>query len=316
MMFKKWLALELSVVLLAVGATVLTACKQEAAETEKAQAETPAPQNSKKKKLPQELKDHWYAGKAEISSYRLQQVRYGEKREGQAVLVYVTEPFLPKVQVKADRAHPDNIPVLKLNATKNYLTGIYPYSIMSSTFFPVYQEGHAVKVTFSAQEWCGQTFMQLNNRDGFHIVSHSYFEGEADQDITLEEAVLENELWTQLRLDPDALPTGNFLAIPSFEYLRLEHKEIKAYEATAKLENADGKRNYSIDYPELGRGLTLFFEDEAPYQITGWEERSTRGQGENARTLTSTAQLINTLNTPYWEQNGNEHAHLRDSLGL
>jgi len=66
------------------------------------------------KELSSEFKKYWYAGNAEISSYELEQARYGEIRKGKAVLVYVTEDFLPKEQVKADYQNPENIPVLKL----------------------------------------------------------------------------------------------------------------------------------------------------------------------------------------------------------
>ena len=86
--------------------------------------------------LSPEFKEYWYSGEAEITSYKLEQARYGELREGKAVLIFVTEPFLADKQVKANRSNPENIPVLKLNSTKKYLTGIYPYSIMSSSFYP------------------------------------------------------------------------------------------------------------------------------------------------------------------------------------
>ena len=76
--------------------------------------------------LAEEFKKYWYNGTAEITSYKLEQARYGEIREGSAVMIYVTEPFLPEQQVKADNSHKTNIPVLKLNSTKNYITGIYP----------------------------------------------------------------------------------------------------------------------------------------------------------------------------------------------
>jgi len=115
-----------------------------------------------KKPLSQEFKKYWYEGNAEITSYELSQARYGELREGKAVLIYVTEPFLPGLQVKADKKDPSNVPVLKLNATKKYLTGIYPYSIMTSSFYPVYDNQHAQKISFSSQEWCGHVYAQLN----------------------------------------------------------------------------------------------------------------------------------------------------------
>ncbi len=55
--------------------------------------------------------------------------------------------------------------------------------------------------------------------DQFEIESHSYFESEGDQDFKLDKAILENELWTQLRIDPASLPTGTLEMIPSLEFI-------------------------------------------------------------------------------------------------
>ena len=273
-------------------------------------------QEHQKRPLSKNFKEYWYAGDAEITSYNLQQARYGETRDGKAVLIYVTEPFLAQKQVKADGANPDNIPVLKLNATKKYLTGIYPYSIMSSSFYPVHDNQHAIKVSFSAQEWCGQVYAQLNNRDSFEVMSHSYFEGEADQDLVLEKNILENELWNKIRIDPQNLPTGEFEVIPSLEYIRLSHKELKPYKAILTLSSSDDVSSYEIDYPELQRSLKITFVSTFPYGIEGWTETFTSGFGDNAKQLTSSATKINTIKTPYWKQNGNKDLSLRDSLGL
>ena len=83
---------------------------------------------------------YWYQGKAELTSYNLEQARYGEMREGQAVLIFVTEDFSKSKQVKLDNpgaAGDDAEKVLKLNMTKKFDTGLYPYSMMSSVFTPV-----------------------------------------------------------------------------------------------------------------------------------------------------------------------------------
>ena len=37
-----------------------------------------------------QFNDYWYAGDAELTRYALQQVRYGEVHEGDAVLIFVT----------------------------------------------------------------------------------------------------------------------------------------------------------------------------------------------------------------------------------
>ena len=272
----------------------------------------PAP----KKPLSSAFKEYWYAGNAEVTSYALQQARYGELREGKAVLIFVTEPFVADQQVKADQDNPSNIPILKLNSTKKYLTGIYPYSIMTSSFYPVEDNQHALKVTFSAQEWCGHVFTQLNNREVFNITSFSYFETEGDTDFKLEKNVLENELWNKIRINPSELPVGKFDMIPSFEFLRMSHKEIKAYQALATLETTNGGNTYTITYPTLQRTLVINFSAMFPYTIESWTDSFTSGFGENAKVMVSKATKIKTLKTPYWRQNGNNSLSLRDTLGL
>ena len=272
--------------------------------------------SSSEKPISEEFKKYWYAGDAEITSYELEQSRYGEIRKGKAVLIYVTEPFLKDKQVKAEGNNLDNIPVLKLNSTKNYLTGIYPYSIMSSSFYPVKDSGHAIKVSFSAQEWCGQVYAQLNNREQFEIMSHSYFESEGDQQLKLEKNILENELWNKIRISPDELPVGEIKIIPSLEYIRLSHSKLKPYSATVTLTEKEGVKTYQINYPELDRMLKINFRSSFPYYIESWSDTFNSGFGTKAKKMTSTGTKIKTLKTPYWRQNSNSYLPLRDTLGL
>ena len=134
----------------------------------------------------------WHDGKAELAGYTLTYPRYGELREGSAVAITVTEPFLPGPRVKADRASDKSYEVVKLNLVEDFQTGVYDYNLMSSVFVattPVHglPAGSASKVSFSSQEWCGHvyqqaTFGQTKNRGELVVDSdsHSYFEGEAD----------------------------------------------------------------------------------------------------------------------------------------
>ena len=264
---------------------------------------------TEKTKLPafktnKQFNDYWYSGQAEITSYQLEQSRYGEIRTGTAVLVFVTEPFLKNDQVKADQNNPSNINVLKLNATKKFNTGIYPYSIMQSTFYPVANNQHALKVSASVQEWCGHVYTQLNNREQFQVSSHSYFQGEADQNFNLEKNILENQIWTQLRIDPNSLPVGNIKIIPSLEYTRLNHKPLKAYNAFA--ENKPGQ--YTLKIKDLDRQLTIKYNPSFPYTIQSWEETQNRN--------TTKATKIKTLQSDYWNKKSNSDLELRQTLGL
>ncbi|MGB0788747.1 MAG: septum formation inhibitor Maf [Marinirhabdus sp.] len=271
-------------------------------------------QQTKTRTLPTGFEKYWYTGTAEITSYDLKQERYGEIRQGSAVTIFVTEDFNPKKQVKADAPAQGNIPVLKLNLTKKFNTGIYPYSIMTSTFSPVQQKLHPLKITHSTQEWCGQVFMQLNNRDRFEIASRSYFEREADTVLQLKKTWLEDEFFNLIRINPEELPTGAVSVLPSFEAIRVRHRPIAAQQANASLKTDGPISRYSVVYPALQRELVVYFSTEFPFKIEKWEETNAGSTG--AAPLKTVATRAKRINTAYWQQNSNAYAHLRDTLGL
>jgi hypothetical protein len=264
--------------------------------------------NLSAQKISSEFKKNWFDGNAEISSYSLNQSRYGEIREGSAVLIYVTEDFLGEEQVKANKKSKTTIPVLKLNRAKKFLTGIYPYSIMTSTFSGLLSPQNMIKNVASIQEWCGQSYLQINSGDKeLKIISHSYFEGEADQEISLKKTRTEDELWNLIRMTPNSLPLGELKLIPSLEMLRLDHKEIKTYDAITSL-NKKGKTSiYTITYPSLKRSLSIEFSNSFPHAIEGWEEKYT-GKGDS---FVTTAKKIHTERRQYWRENNNASKKLR-----
>ena len=254
--------------------------------------------------LSQTFKNHWFDGFAEISSYELTQSRYGQQRIGKAVLIFVTEDFLAKEQVKANQKSKTTIPVLKSNRTKNFLTGIYPYSIMSSSFSSLRKKHPLIKTVASIQEWCGQSYLQLNAREKENtLISHSYFEGEADQNLTLPKTISEDELWNLIRFNPKNLPVGEFDLLPSLEIIRLNHIEPKAVKATASLQAG----NYTLYIPSLQRSLSIQFDPNFPYTIEGWEEK----YDHKGKQYTSTAKRIYTERRQYWQENNNASVRFR-----
>jgi hypothetical protein len=276
---------------------------------------------------PPDFNGYWYAGEAELTSYELKQSRYGEIHEGKAVLIFVTEPFSKSKQVKLDNwrdASEDNVSVMKLNMTKKFLTGIYPYSMMMSTFTPVQANNypHLFKLTTSSQEWCGQTFMQLNFKDGgFNAKGFSYFESEGDIEKNVDVSLTEDELWTRIRLNPNTLPTGDLTLLPSTFYIRLKHREIVPTKAKAELSSLsksafseNSHKKYSLEYEN--RSLTIYFEDKFPFVILGWEESYSGGFGSSDERLTTTAKRIQSIRTPYWNKNANSDRAMRKQLGL
>lgn len=278
---------------------------------------------------PQQFAAHWYDGLGEITGYELTQARYGELHKGEAVMIFVTEPFSQRKQVKLDQhdnSNPDQVSVLKLNFTKKFLTGIYPYSMMLSTFTPVDggQSAPPLKITMSSQEWCGQTFTQLNQRGGgYDAASYSYFESEGDRHFTINETLTEDELWTRIRLNPDDLPTGKIDLIPGIFYQRLRHADKSVETAEISLSATDSSmmsgtphQVYEINYPSSDRNLKIYFETDYPHGILGWEETAKSGFGNSSQLLTTTAKRLGTIRTPYWQQNKNEHRVVREQLGL
>ena len=266
------------------------------------------------------FRKYWYQGKAELTRYALEQARYGEIHKGDAVLIFVTEPFLKDKQVKYESGDRSNATsVLKLNLTKKFFTGIYPYSVMTSVFSPLdLQNQHALKVTSSTQEWCGHTFMQLNLRNGqYNGLMRSYFQAEGDQNFDLKAAWLEDEIWTRIRIAPETLPVGEVEMIPGLQYVRLGHVDYKPVKVVATRNDLpDGVASYTLEYKNWKRKLTVKFQDQFPYAIVSWEESAPGGFSTDSPILTTKAVKTNSLLLDYWDKHGNEDAGYRKQLGI
>ena len=279
-------------------------------------ASKPATPEDEPKRLPLDtMESYWFSGKAEISSYELKQARYGEIHQGQSVLVFVTEPFNPSKLVKSDYGSESDVQVLKLNHTKKFNTGIYPYSMMTSSFLPVENGEHSLKITSTSQEWCGHTYMELQNKEKFEIAIHSYFEGESNL-INLEKNLLEDDIWTKIRISPKELPTGKLKVIPSFFYLTLKHKETQAYSCEAKLTVEETTSTYEMNYPGLKRNVAITFQNEFPHKILGWTESYPDRWTADAPILTTEASVLNTIQSDYWNKNSVKDSGLRKQLRL
>ncbi len=273
----------------------------------------------------QDFWKHWGDGKAELSGYRLTQPRYGAARAGTAVLIYVTKELSDELRVKADpgrHAPQDLYPVLKLNAVRDFQTGIYDYNVMTSTFARVARGWPVAKVSFSSQEWCGHVYHQLVPRAGRVAgVSHSYFDGEADgrEDLPLPEGGLfEDQLpillrgWLEEYLRPGESRRVPFL--PGLLSARLDHRPL----AWGRADVSRAAQPVSVRVPagtfqasrfsvavEGGPTLTYDVELAPPHRLLRWAS----GGGEEG-------QLLKTVRLAYWKLNGpGGEAYLKE-LGL
>ncbi|MEM6395801.1 MAG: hypothetical protein AAF741_05605 [Bacteroidota bacterium] len=273
-----------------------------------------------------DLDPYWYQGKAEINTYDLEQVRYGATHPGELTLIFVTEDFLTDEQVKNDRyQNPNSTKVLKTNQFRRFTTGIYDYSVMSSVFTPVKRndEPNTLKVTTSSQDWCGQSFGQLNfdSDDTYDWQWNSYFEAEGDRTGEVEADLIEDEILNLIRMGgAPTLPRGNISVLPPLEALLLNHLQVGPAEAVAKVEDYKGEpiadagklMTYTLEYPSLGRELAITFALESPYRIEMIQTR----ENSRGRILTTTARRRATELLPYWQMNSPKDIDRRANLGL
>jgi hypothetical protein len=259
---------------------------------------------------------YWYAGKAELNSYDYTINRYDESRSGYAVMIFVTEDLSKSKQVKLDdpaAAGSDRVPVLKLNTLQRFQTGIYDYSLMSSLFTPVdiQNNPHSLKLTTTVQDWCGHVFSQLNlTGKGYRISQYSYFEMEGDKASDTEGGMLEDELFTRLRINPESVVAKSVKIIPNLTYTRLRHKPIASQNANIDIKEGEkGLKICTINYTDIKRRLEISFEAAFPYKIMGFKEYD----GEK---VLSEAHIRKTVMSAYWEQHDLKSDPLRKELGL
>lgn len=270
----------------------------------------------------------WGDGKGELSSYKVIVSRYGELREGSAVLIFVTEDIArtTRIKVESDAIPPaDRVPVLKLNHVVKFKTGIYDYSLLTSTFSAVTAEfGRApfqpLKISFSAQEWCGHVFqIIIPQREHAELTLHSYFQSEGEQKRNLalpaNVAFEDNFLIWIRELQGEVLPAGQkreLQILPSSWALRAAHQKVELQSGSIKKEEGETLRftegnsaTWRWTWQIASRQEQYWVEKAYPHRILKWLS-STGGKGE----------IIKTLRVPYWSLHGNDDLHYRKELGL
>lgn len=270
---------------------------------------------------------HWGDGRAEISSYRVVQPRYGEMREGYGVLIFVTEDIHRKTFIKVESPTPpeDRVYVLKLNNVLKFTTGIYDYSAMTSVFSAV--EGlvgedtfELCKISLSSQEWCGHVFDEVQRRGGeLQGEINSYFESEGKNGYELKIADdfdAEDNLLIRIReLKGPIMAAGEERKIdllPSLWSFRLAHRSHELVNAVLRKGNAvavavAGAEVEAVSWSWGWDGFekTVWVEKAYPHRILRWED-SAGGRGE----------LIETVREPYWSLKGNADRVYREKLGI
>jgi hypothetical protein len=286
----------------------------------------------------------WHDGKAELDGYRYSVTRYGERRRGQCVAVYVTEPFSRVKRVKVDDASrnpKDTFDVLKLNLVRDFQTGIYDYNTMTSLFVRS-EDFEPVKVSFASTEWCGNVYEELRVDPG--LVSQklsSYFEDEsATRELRRPRGgMLEEELFVRLRgLNGDYLRAGESKTVPFLSSAfrrRLAHQPLQWTEA--RIERLAAPRAVTVP---AGRFLTTVYtvstgnghegtflvEAAYPHRIVRWAWKQALRQKAAAGVVdvptqmrpegNDTGELAGSARMSYWKLNSEGDESYLKRLGL
>lgn len=262
---------------------------------------------------------HWGDGRAELSSYRAQVERYGVLRDAEVVKIFVTEPMDRRTWIKDDGApRAQQVQVLKLNQMIKFQTGIYPYSVMTSTFSPAGRwrsEAFApAKITLTAQEWCGHVFEGLwAGPDQMMTRVRSYFSSEGEKTAIQKidvQTLYEDALWIQLREWEGPFAQGKSWrgpVVPSLWRVRKKHiatapiqGEIQREEATRE---GAAVRRFTLRYAGYWKRIDI--EAAWPHRVLGWSA----SDGEKA-TLQGSKRLA------YWMLNGPKDTGYRKQIGL
>jgi hypothetical protein len=265
----------------------------------------------------------WHDGKAELDGYRLTVSRYGEDREGTAVMIFVTEPFSKSKHVKLDDAHAnpeDTFDALKLNLVRDFQTGIYDYNTMVSVFVRS-DTFNPVKISFSSAEWCGHVYGELIFRPKDIRGSYSsYFEDESGPLLLGRPpgGIVEDELFIRLRgLRKDFLAPGEARVVPFLPgmfYSRVSHE---AQEWTQALITR-AKELQTVTVPAGtfsailydirtgdGRAGMFWIEEAYPHRIVKW-----------SLPPDMLGELTGSTRLEYWRLNAEGHERHLEALGL
>lgn len=276
-----------------------------------------------------EFNAYWNSGLAELDRYELHQARYGSIHRGEMIAIFVTEPFRTDKQVKSEltpgqndgsTSLTTNTNVLKVQTTRRFATGIYDYVLTTSAFKPIdtVRFPQALKISGSAVDWCGHSWLQLNlKKNEYRVQSRSYFEESADEDYSVAGALSEDEIWNLIRMQPEKLPRGEIMVIPSLMSQRLRHRRASALKAKGEVNMlASLNVEFSLTYPmPEGRRVAFVFEHNFPHKILEYRETYLDGFGK-PRELTTTARLTKSIRTAYWREHDPEHAILRKQFGV
>jgi len=296
----------------------------------------PATQTQAQSPTPPTFSSYWHDGLAELDGYQWTVKRYGQPRQGQCVMIYVTQPFSRSKAVKVNnplKNPADTFDVIKLNLVRDFQTGIYDYNTMLSVFSAT-NDFTPVKISFSSAEWCGHVYEQLRfTTDQITSRFFSYFQGESSstQLSYNPNAIAEDNLFITLRgLRNDFLQPGHTRSVPwlpSAFYRRLNHQpiawstaQIQRLADTDSVQVPAGTFN-TVTYlvkTQNGRAGRFDIEQAYPHRVIRWSWQTTTGDSQQQwlGSGVEEGELTGSKRLAYWKLHDNGHESHLDQLGL
>jgi hypothetical protein len=269
---------------------------------------------------------HWRDGKAELSSYRVKALRYGELRDGMRMMLWIPDFLRMDTLVKPEvpGKTPREFLSMKLIDIVDFNTGIYPYHLATTSYMALedkgpHRKGEIAKLTFAATEYCGVVAERLINR-GDHLENTlwSYFESEADRFLKLQKgpgSQVEDNLWTWIReLQGETVPVGKPVQVPllpSAWNRRSAHVTATFQSATISKEEA-GRQSTRLGKVDAWRVTwaygsyrnAVLVEKAYPHRILSWKD-----------SLGQEGVLLRTVRETYWVMQGNKFLGEREKFG-
>jgi hypothetical protein len=222
--------------------------------------------------------------RSETTTYQLWQLQGRDTLEGTATLTFRVVNFRTDEQLIAttDEGLARAVPVLATE--RRWRIGEEGTSTSVFTPFGDLRFPNTLKVSASVQDLGEHHYRQISYRNnGYQVRTQTDRETNVPSEYATDEALLEDELWNRIRLNPAALPTGDLRLLSS---AGAAHHP-KPAEATATLDTARGAAwsrlvgatdtrqaviAYRIDYKADKQSLTIYFGAMFPYWIVGWEQ--------------------------------------------
>jgi hypothetical protein len=242
---------------------------------------------------------YWPLHKTELNYYRLSQAQDGQLHSGKAVLSFTSDT------TSVEKS--GSFPAFSTNLNRTFHVGRNDYSLLTSVSTPINNPAfpRSVQAVSTEQSWTGQRVIQLILQNGGYQISTDST-GAVNKGYTVDPVVLEDEIWSLIRINPAKLPVGKVSLLSGSLTAQLRRRKLMPMLAQISLTDYEGVlypgeylQAYTIKYPTNDRTLMIIFERLFPHRIMGWEEI----YQSKDNLLTTRAVLQKTVQTDFHQAN-------------